>query len=183
MKEIILKANGSENIFDESFKIKKGTRTRGGLWPNGKVFYKNLVPKDEPIFKLVCEAIKDWNETNEHVKFIESVYSNYWVEFVFRPKEDSPSSCVGCLFNRQEIVVMNVYNQNPKSQLRKACVLHEMMHCVGFEHEHCRKDKDYHVKTFTENHNFIKKGIQIGNYDYYSLMHYCLLKKKLEFKY
>ena len=62
--------------------------------------------------------------------------------------------------------------------------VHEIIHAAGFWHEQSRKDRDQYVNIFWKNipskevHNFqsyIEKddyGIDIGNYDYASIMHY-----------
>jgi len=60
-------------------------------------------------------------------------------------------------------------------ELRLICVLHEMCHTVGLEHEHSRPDRDSHIKITCEttNINFCSKNlIAFGHYDYYSIMHY-----------
>lgn len=49
-----------------------------------------------------------------------------------------------------------------------------MCHCIGLNHEHSRRDRDQHVSILcgTTDHNYAKKGVPFGNYDYYSIMHY-----------
>lgn len=71
-------------------------------------------------------------------------------------------------------------------QLADACgageVLHEIMHALGFAHEHCRLDRDTYVHIVTERiipdkaHNFDKVSasdfMDVDDYDYWSIMHY-----------
>uniref|UniRef100_A0A3P9C7V3 Metalloendopeptidase n=2 Tax=Maylandia zebra TaxID=106582 RepID=A0A3P9C7V3_9CICH len=73
----------------------------------------------------------------------------------------------------------------PISLQRNGClfqstVQHEVLHALGFHHEHVRSDRDLHVRILTGNiipgkeHNFVK--VQTNNlqtpYDFNSVMHY-----------
>jgi probable HAF family extracellular repeat protein len=61
-------------------------------------------------------------------------------------------------------------------------VIHEIMHGLGFEHEHQRPDRDDRVEILEDNiqaenlHNFTilsaSRTTMIGDYDHHSLMHY-----------
>lgn len=60
--------------------------------------------------------------------------------------------------------------------------MHEIGHAVGLWHEHQRDDRDLRVTVWIDNvitdkwHNFAKKGeggIDVGPYDYDSIMHYA----------
>ncbi|KFM81505.1 Astacin-like metalloprotease toxin, partial [Stegodyphus mimosarum] len=60
--------------------------------------------------------------------------------------------------------------------------IHELMHSIGFHHEHKRSDRDQYIAIHWENikkgheRNFVKlKPMQntlLLNYDYHSIMHY-----------
>ncbi|XP_061433347.1 hatching enzyme 1.2-like [Lethenteron reissneri] len=64
----------------------------------------------------------------------------------------------------------------------KGTVLHELMHALGFHHEHCRSDRDQYIKVHEDN----IKAYELGQfkrleysgygedlpYDYLSIMHY-----------
>ena len=63
-------------------------------------------------------------------------------------------------------------------------VVHEILHTMGFFHEHSRPDRDQYVRIIDENirgganFNFDKLGSEYINslgieYDYNSIMHYC----------
>lgn len=60
-------------------------------------------------------------------------------------------------------------------------ITHELMHAIGFWHEQSRSDRDIYVSVDFNNiisrqeHNFAKQisdGVDIGGYDYNSVMHY-----------
>lgn len=58
--------------------------------------------------------------------------------------------------------------------------MHEMMHALGFRHEHVRHDRDDYIIIFWGNirpgreSNFQKRSndFSVGPYDYDSIMHY-----------
>lgn len=58
--------------------------------------------------------------------------------------------------------------------------MHEMMHALGFRHEHVRHDRDDYIIIFWGNikrgreSNFQKRSndMSVGPYDYDSIMHY-----------
>ncbi|XP_050499009.1 zinc metalloproteinase nas-7-like [Diabrotica virgifera virgifera] len=108
------------------------------------------------------------------IKFIpRKLDHKYYVNIV--DEEDTCSSHVGR--------VTYVHN---KIILGETCfkhfgnILHELMHTIGFWHEHCRFDRDKFVDIFIENvmagfeHNFGKRlSIDFNQpYDYASIMHY-----------
>ena len=68
--------------------------------------------------------------------------------------------------------------------ITQGTVVHEILHTVGFFHEHSRPDRDQYVRIIEENirdgaeYNFEKLGTEFINslgieYDYNSVMHYC----------
>ena len=65
-------------------------------------------------------------------------------------------------------------------------MIHELMHAIGFWHEHTRPDRGKHVKIIPENiikgqeHNFWINNINnnlVGEYDICSVMHYSTVSK------
>lgn len=85
---------------------------------------------------------------------------------------DGCSSWVGRQGGRQDI--------NLPVGCGTGAVVHEILHALGFHHEHVRHDRDHHVQILWDNiqnskrHNFRKDDLacDIGTYDYPSIMHY-----------
>eukprot|EP00347_Sterkiella_histriomuscorum_P017822 403347849 len=134
----------------------------GGKWPGGKIYYLNLINPQisEVLYVKVQNAIQKWNQWNApHCEFVVAdITSQYCVNFIENQK-GVPESQVGCWRNSQQYISLpQAYaNGNP---LRVACILHEMMHCVGFRHE------GQDIPSFI-NWN----AIPLGGIDQFSLMH------------
>ncbi|XP_078733683.1 uncharacterized protein LOC144948122 [Lampetra fluviatilis] len=69
-------------------------------------------------------------------------------------------------------------------KVTKGTVLHELMHALGFHHEHCRSDRDDHVWVLSDNikeewkSQIVKIKLQVHDvsipYDCSSIMHYSM---------
>ena len=58
---------------------------------------------------------------------------------------------------------------------RKGTALHEILHSLGFEHEHSRKDRDKYLKvTNSDNHNYSIRMFtqELTRFDPFSVMMY-----------
>ncbi|CAG7838462.1 unnamed protein product [Allacma fusca] len=115
-------------------------------------------------------------QNNTCIIFEEIVSNNYSVDYIFFNKvAKGCSSNVGRQGGRQPVNLASACFSK-----RHGKPMHEVLHALGFYHEHCRGDRDQYVSINTNNikkghkHNFdIKpsKTFQVS-YDYHSIMHY-----------
>jgi len=148
----------------------------GGLWPECRVYYKIADTVEDDLKDMIGEAISEFHAKTP-IRWIQDCSKNYFVEFVQNNREN-PHAHVGCFYQKggENQKISCPYPNYPNGgPLKVVCIMHEMCHCIGLCHEHSRKDRDQHVRYAcgTEmDHNFEKKGVRFGNYDYYSIMHY-----------
>lgn len=146
-----------------------------GMWPNGLIYYKIDDLKSDKLKKKVLKAIDEFNKVTIHCIFTPaSKDQKYFVKFI-RDDTKNPWSHVGCQYLDGQIISLPEKYPNSSATLKVTCILHEMMHTVGFGHEHCRNDRDFHCQVLPDkvnDHNYQKRGYDIGSYDYRSVMHY-----------
>jgi len=119
-----------------------------------------------------CE-IKPWVPRTDEKEYIE-----------FRKSSSKCQSYVGKVTSRRGFNGVQPIDLNEKDCLKKpGAIIHEMMHAMGFLHEHTRPDRDDYVTINEANiengakGNFQKVPEQITmksktKYDYLSIMHY-----------
>ncbi|WP_186648903.1 M12 family metallopeptidase [Fluviispira vulneris] len=147
------------------------------LWPDGIVRYmfeENKFTEDE---KSSVRSAMQTLESYANVSFIEKTNTRYSNNHVMIQKGQTCSSSIGS----NPIVKRDVTLSNDVPCFRHKILLHELMHTLGFHHEHVRFDRDQYVEIEVKNikpnglHNFHKVGemsVRFGEYDYDSIMHY-----------
>lgn len=149
------------------------TNNTNYLWTNGIVPFEISTdfPEGSEGRKEILQAINEIN-TRTNVSFIEHSNETNYVVFVFSDKWCS--SYVGMLGGRQEIRCAIGKN------FKAGSLIHEILHCLGFYHEHQRPDRDNFVRI---NYSNVKRNADfeklsptivrtIGDYDYGSIQHY-----------
>ncbi|XP_033752643.1 MAM and LDL-receptor class A domain-containing protein 1-like [Pecten maximus] len=109
----------------------------------------------------------------------------------FRPKIDSDRDFVTILKDTNNGCISAVGRNGGVQRLslaprclNRGTIFHELMHTLGFWHEHTRPDRDQYIKVLWDNiayhqeTNFIKMDerdvVLLDRYDYYSIMHYSV---------
>ncbi|MBX7226565.1 MAG: M12 family metallopeptidase [Chitinophagales bacterium] len=138
-------------------------------WDKGIIPF--VIEPNHPNMNEIFSAIETLNQ-NTNLTIIPRVNE---VDYVFFAKSNGCSSWIGKQGQKQ---IINIGNCN------KGSIMHEILHAVGFYHEQSRADRDQYITINWGNIKDNKKGnfkkysdknqlgIDIGEYDYSSIMHY-----------
>ncbi len=135
-------------------------------WPYGIVYY--TFNSNFPDTTYAHNAMAEISSSTSIV-FKPRVTQTNYIEFKYSTKNNS---YVGMQSGKQ---IVNIINYNNKSVIE-----HELLHSLGFFHEHCRSDRDnYIIVNFSnirlaKRHNYQKEvnSINIDTLDFNSIMLY-----------
>ena len=139
------------------------------LWPGGIIPYVIDPELSHPfVLDATQKAIQHWNE-NTVIRLVERTDQPNWVRFVPGGGCRAPVGMVG---GEQKVLL--------GESCGPGAVVHEIGHAVGLWHEQQRNDRDPHVWVWSNpldpNRIYSQKkgrlGLDIGPYDYGSVMHY-----------
>ncbi|EKE82138.1 M12 family metallopeptidase [Idiomarina xiamenensis] len=142
----------------------------GYRWPSGFVPYVISGVFSSSEQNTIRQAM-DVIESKANVRFINRTSQANYVSII---KGSGCYSSVGRRGGMQQLSLGNGCVYSGTAQ-------HELLHALGFWHEQSRADRNSHVTVNYNNieagreHNFnqhISDGVDIGNYDYRSIMHY-----------
>lgn len=141
-------------------------------WPNGVIPYaidESLI-YHPMLISSINEAINQFH-IETPIKFIpyrQNEDMQDFILFTFHPF--ITDSAIGRQGDKQEIRL--------SPEARKGNVMHEIMHALGFHHEHSRIDRDNFISVNMqkvkpeERENYTTIGCPLGRYDTESIMHY-----------
>ncbi|XP_046677278.1 zinc metalloproteinase nas-14-like isoform X1 [Homalodisca vitripennis] len=162
------------------------------IWPGSTVYY-NAAP----------ELPQSWIKAIKYgITYINALHCVYWVQrqptdkyvndyvsfqYNYIPFEDM-SGCEAWVGHHggQQPLVLGTKCMNKSVQVQRTAVLHEMMHTMGFEHEHQRYNRycyvnvsDAVVRVDPASYNILPPPAYFTDwpYDYESIMHYHELDK------
>lgn len=140
------------------------------LWPRSEIPFE-IDPSSTPtLTRFITGAVAHISATSLKLRPRTAADRDY---VLFRDNGSGCSSFLGRIGGRQEIHITEGCGQGG--------VVHEILHAAGFYHEQSRGDRDDFVTiAFNEispghEDNFEKRdsrGVEIGAYDYASIMHY-----------
>ncbi|CAG9311900.1 unnamed protein product [Blepharisma stoltei] len=130
-------------------------------WPNGEIFFKIEIFESQALLEKVYEAINHWNRVNfPHCVFKLASNQSYWVTFIQDKSGGCPKADIGCLHIQDQVISLPEFYPDG-SEVLEECILHEMMHCAGFRHEHQRNDRDEHLKVVEEGFDYDVKKLKL----------------------
>lgn len=152
---------------------RNGVITGTRKWPNGRIPYVISNQYNDRERAVLARSFQAYHEKT-CVRFVPRTAVDN--DYLYIGKIDGCYSDVGRAGGRQELSLDN-------GCLQYDTAIHELMHSVGFYHEHERWDRDEHITILW--HNIDREAYdQFGKvdlaessyygqlYDYYSIMHY-----------
>ena len=146
---------------------------KGRMWHSGRLVYEFApeVKRDHrTLFVQTCKSFTGHAGISCFERNKDPIYGDKDYVYVYDdPKENH--SMVGMVGGKQKIGIHHWTSR---------AITHEIMHALGWEHEHSRSDRDQYVRVIWENiergkeHNFeVSRHAETwSTYDFESIMHY-----------
>ncbi|CAB1432545.1 unnamed protein product [Pleuronectes platessa] len=137
----------------------------------------------EDITATILRMNNDGSEKREILNALQDFERRTCIRFVTRTRQRAYLSFEprnGCASLLGTVGDKQVVSLQRSGCIQRGIIQHEVLHALGFYHEHTRSDRDQYVKINWENiekHNFINfRKMDTDNlntpYDYTSVMHY-----------
>lgn len=155
-------------------------------WSDGVVPYKFNMSMPPAYRSLTVQAMQEISSSSP-IRFVFIGNSTTYQDYLVFNYSNVNNSYVGRQGGPQTINI-NSFN--------KGVIMHEIMHALGFHHEHSRIDRDTYIYIDTlnvrpnmrqhfrkYNHIYPNIGLDLGYFDYNSIMMYSLKIKDTSFVY
>lgn len=142
--------------------------TRGARWDDGVVYFR-IQPSHftQSEINEIYEGMKTIEKAQPNIIFVEDKKGYISNDYINIQKSYSCDSYIGKRGGRQDLNLSN------RCAGMRGAIIHELMHALGFEHEHSRIDRDDYINVSGSYHSYTdKSGNPHGSYDYNSIMHY-----------
>uniref|UniRef100_T1IWV2 Metalloendopeptidase n=1 Tax=Strigamia maritima TaxID=126957 RepID=T1IWV2_STRMM len=160
-------------IYLGNYPAPKSALISASLWKDGRIPYKIDSKYFDFSKKLIKESMQDISSVS-CIKFVEQTNER---DFLYVKNLHNCASHIGFTGGSQTLAL------SVKLCMKKGLILHELMHALGFVHEHCRDDRDNYITINERNvaddqlHNFVEYETGLLNdwsekYDFNSIMHY-----------
>ncbi|CAH1786092.1 unnamed protein product [Owenia fusiformis] len=157
--------------FKNAFKFEHWTRK----WPGGKVAYTFHTTFSSSGKKAILDAMKHiTSKTGGCIKFAERKSERDYLDF-----SNKLGGCWSYIGMQYDYGPADVSLSEPGCVYKFGTVVHELVHALGFWHEHTHKDRDKYIKINTQNiqpgkeEQFKKQESDtMGPFDYDSIMMY-----------
>uniref|UniRef100_A0A1B6MQ25 Metalloendopeptidase n=1 Tax=Graphocephala atropunctata TaxID=36148 RepID=A0A1B6MQ25_9HEMI len=161
-------------------------KDKSGIWPNSVVHY-NVAPELTPEMKRSIKNAIEYLNSTTCLKWTERlpIYTlvRDYVSFqIFYKDQRNCRADLGYHMKGQQVILLGLdcYKSYPEGLERDTLLLHEMMHAMGFFHEHQRPDRDCYVEFRTPEIEQLPSNEILRDppywtdwpYDYQSITHY-----------
>lgn len=159
-----------------------------GDWGVGGCFVPYSIDANMPSdFVDAVHNAAGWFERTTYCRWSEGAWGPRQVHFVYDDTlpdgtaGNSDSIGRGCQYNPESDLIVCPDNDLliRLRDVNNNTTIHEMLHVLGFFHEHQRPDRDQYIEVVSTNYNYVpfewgtwQQPYVTQNYDIYSLMHY-----------
>eukprot|EP00970_Alexandrium_tamarense_P004889 scaffold808_cov196-Alexandrium_tamarense.AAC.26 len=169
---------GATNLLEKTWSVENNRNDDGYLHIPYKI--KTTTYFDQETLETIAAALSHIEEETGVIKFVQQVAESEYIYFSY---ETYYSGICASNLGRQAGAKTSIYLGWCRNKEHKGNIIHEVLHALGFWHEHSRPDRDDYITIQWDNivagaeDNFEKAAAVAVNslgspYDFNSIMHY-----------